>query len=159
LISCIAVVNVLTIRHDAPRLGTLGPAIWEGSSALVTMVIFMIPAAVAVWTTREPRRAGGGLLRSTCCGRALFGAARLGLRGPAQAGLSGLHGRPYQFGPLSTEFPYEFRKDLMAYGLASIIFYLSLRRSAREPPPRPRRLGLQPASTSATAPAGPRAGA
>jgi predicted outer membrane lipoprotein len=25
LISCIAVVNVLTIRHDAPRLGTLAP--------------------------------------------------------------------------------------------------------------------------------------
>jgi DNA-binding LytR/AlgR family response regulator len=41
-------------------------------------------------------------------------------------------GGPYQFGPLSTEFPYEFRKDLMAYGLASIIYYLSLRRSARE---------------------------
>jgi DNA-binding LytR/AlgR family response regulator len=39
---------------------------------------------------------------------------------------------PYRFGPLPTEFPYEFRKDLLAYGLASIIFYLSLRRSARE---------------------------
>ncbi len=41
-------------------------------------------------------------------------------------------GQPYRFGPLSTEFPYEFRKDLMARGLASIIYYLSLKRNARE---------------------------
>jgi len=56
LISCIAVVNVLTIRHDAPRLGTLPPAIWEGSSALVTLVIFALPAGVALWIMRTKPR-------------------------------------------------------------------------------------------------------
>ena len=132
LISCIAVVNVLTIRHDAPRLGTLAPAIWEASSALVTMVIFMIPAAVAVWTTRTaPRwwRTVPVHLAAVVLYSVLHVAGFVALRKLAY--LAVMDG-PYRFGPLSTEFPYEFRKDLLAYGLASIIFYLSLRRSARE---------------------------
>lgn len=132
LISCIAVVNVLTIRHDAPRLGTLAPAIWESSSALVTMVIFMIPAAVAVWTTRTaPRwwRAVPVHLAAVVLYSVLHVAGFVALRKLAY--LVVMDG-PYRFGPLSTEFPYEFRKDLLAYGLASIIYYLSLRRSARE---------------------------
>jgi DNA-binding LytR/AlgR family response regulator len=132
LISCIAVVNVLTIRHDAPRLGTLGPAIWEGSSALVTLAIFMIPAAVAVWMTRtSPRwwRAAPVHLVAVVLYSVLHVSGFVALRKLAYLAFMG---GPYQFGPLSTEFPYEFRKDLMAYGLASIIYYLSLRRSARE---------------------------
>ena len=132
LISCICVVNVLTIRHDAPRLGSLGPAIWEGSSALVTMVIFMIPAAVAVWTTRvSPRwwRALPVHLVAVVVYSVLHVSGFVALRKLAYLAFMG---GPYRFGPLSTEFPYEFRKDLMAYGLASIIYYLSLRRSARE---------------------------
>ena len=132
LVSCIAVVNVLTIRHDAPRLGTLAPAIWETSSALVTMVIFLIPAAVAVWTTRTtPRwwRAAPVHLVAVVLYSVLHVAGFVALRKLAY--LAVMDG-PYRFGPLSTEFPYECRKDLLAYGLASIIYYLSLRRSARE---------------------------
>jgi DNA-binding LytR/AlgR family response regulator len=132
LISCIAVVNVLTIRHDAPRLGTLPPAIWEASSALVTMVIFMLPAAVAVWTTRTAPRWWRALpvhLAAVVLYSMLHVSGFVALRKLAYwVVMDG----PYRFGPLSTEFPYEFRKDLLAYGLASIIFYLSLRRSARE---------------------------
>ena len=132
LISCIAVVNVLTIRHDAPHLGTAGPAIWEGSSALVTMVIFLIPAAVAVWTTRTmPRwwRAVPVHLVAVVLYSVLHVSGFVALRKLAY--LAFMDG-PYRFGSLSTEFPYEFRKDMLAYGLASIIYYLSLRRSARE---------------------------
>jgi DNA-binding LytR/AlgR family response regulator len=132
LIACIAVVNVLTIRHDAPRLGTLAPAIWEGSSALVTMVIFAIPAAVAIWTFREkPRwwRAAPVHLLAVVVYSILHVSGFVALRKLAY--LAFMDG-PYEFGSLSSEFPYEFRKDLMAYALASIIYYLSLRRSARE---------------------------
>jgi DNA-binding LytR/AlgR family response regulator len=145
LIACIAVVNVLTIRHDAPRLGTLGPAIWEGSSALVTLVIFLIPAAVALWTTRTTHRWWRALpvhLTAVVLYSVLHVAGFVALRKLAYLAFMG---GPYQFGPLSTEFPYEFRKDLMAYGLASIIFYLSLRRSAREAAAH-----SQPASTAAS---------
>jgi DNA-binding LytR/AlgR family response regulator len=132
LISCICVVNVLTIRHDAPRLGTLGPAIWEVSSVVVTFAIFAIPAMVALWTTRtSPRwwRAAPVHLVAVLIYSVLHVSGFVALRKLAYLVL--MH-EPYQFGPLSSEFPYEFRKDLMAYGLASIIFYLSLRRSARE---------------------------
>ncbi|CAN5381756.1 LytTR family DNA-binding domain-containing protein [soil metagenome] len=132
LISCICVVNILTIRHDAPRLGALGPAIWEASSALVTMLIFAIPASVALWTTRaSPRwwRAAPVHLVAVVLYSVLHVTGFVLLRKAAYLVL--LH-EPYEFGPLSTEFPYEFRKDLMAYGLASIIFYLSLRRSGRQ---------------------------
>jgi DNA-binding LytR/AlgR family response regulator len=132
LVSCIAVVNVLTIRHDAPRLGTLPPAIWEASSALVTVVIFLLPAAVAVWTTRTSPRWWRALpvhLTAVVLYSVLHVAGFVALRKLAY--LVVMDG-PYRFGPLSTEFPYEFRKDLLAYGLASIIYYLSLKRSARE---------------------------
>ena len=132
LISCICVVNVLTIRHDAPRLGTLPPTIWELSSALVTFIIFAIPAMVALWTTRvTPRwwRAAPVHMVAVLIYSVLHVSGFVALRKLAYIAL--MH-EPYQFGPLSSEFPYEFRKDLMAYGLASIIFYLSLRRSAQE---------------------------
>uniref|UniRef100_B0T8J1 Response regulator receiver protein n=1 Tax=Caulobacter sp. (strain K31) TaxID=366602 RepID=B0T8J1_CAUSK len=132
LIASICVVNILTIRHDAPRLGTLGPAIWESSSALVTLVIFAIPAAVAVWTARTLPRWWKALpvhLAAVVIYSVLHVSGFVALRKLAYLALMG---GPYQFGPLSTEFPYEFRKDLMAYGLASIIYYLSLRRSARQ---------------------------
>ena len=132
LISCICVVNVLTIRHDAPRLGTLGPAIWEVSSAMVTFVISAIPALVALWTTRtSPRwwRAAPIHLVAVLIYSVLHVSGFVALRKLAYVVLLR---EPYRFGPLSSEFPYEFRKDLMAYGLASIIYYLSLRRSARE---------------------------
>ena len=135
LISAICVVNVLTIRHDAPHLGTLPPAIWEGSSALVTLMIFAIPAAVALWTIRtSPRwwQAAPVHLVAVFVYSALHVAGFVALRKLAYLTL--LH-QPYDFGAISSEFPYEFRKDMMAYGLASIIYYLSLRQGARQTAP------------------------
>lgn len=38
----------------------------------------------------------------------------------------GLLQQTYDFGDLSREFPYEFRKDLVAYGIAWFIFFVSL---------------------------------
>jgi DNA-binding LytR/AlgR family response regulator len=132
LISCICIVNVLTLRHDRPGLGTLGPAIWESSSALVTLVIFAIPALVAVWTTRTSPpwwRAAPVHLIAVLVYSVFHVLGFVALRKLAYwVVMDG----PYRFGPLSSEFPYEFRKDVLAYGLASIIYYLSLRRSARE---------------------------
>jgi DNA-binding LytR/AlgR family response regulator len=133
LISSIAVVNVLTIQHDAPELGVLPPSIWEASSALITLAIFAIPAAMAYWMVRArprwwialPAHLAAVFLYST-----LHVSGFVALRKVAY--LAFLH-IPYRFGPLSTEFPYEFRKDMMAYGLATIIYWLALRRSAQKP--------------------------
>ncbi|WP_233206641.1 LytTR family DNA-binding domain-containing protein [Caulobacter sp. FWC2] len=133
LIAAITVVNVLTIQHDAPRLGVIRPAIWEVSSALVTMVIFGIPAAMALWMVRkQPRwwQAVPAHLVAVFAYSVLHVSSFVALRKIGHAVL--LH-EGYDFGPLSTEFPYEFRKDMVAYGLATIIYWLALQRSAQGP--------------------------
>lgn len=141
LISAISVVNVLTIQHDAPRLGVIAPSIWEGSSALVTLVIFGIPATMAFWMVRTQPRwwiAVPAHLVAVFVYSVLHVSGFVVLRKLGHAVI--LH-EGYDFGPLSTEFPYEFRKDMMSYGLATIIYWLALRRSAQKPaeatPPAP----------------------
>lgn len=134
LVSSITVVNVLTIQHDAPRLGLIRPAIWEISSALVTFCIFAIPGAMALWTIRTRPRwwlAVPGHVAAMLAYSILHIAGFVALR---RLGHGVLFHEPYHFGPLSTEFPYEFRKDMLAYGIASIIFWLALRRAAQQPP-------------------------
>ena len=133
MIAAITVVNILTIQHDAPRLGPIRPAIWEISSALVSMVIFGIPAAMALWMVRkQPRwwQAVPAHLVAVFIYSVLHVSSFVALRKLGHAVI--LH-EGYDFGPLSTEFPYEFRKDMMSYGLATIIYWLALRRSAQEP--------------------------
>lgn len=134
LIAAIAVVNVLTLQHDAPKLGVVAPAIWEGSSALVTLFIFAIPATMAFWMSRKQPRwwvAVPAHLIAVFLYSVLHVSGFVALRKIGHAVL--LH-ETYRFGPLSTEFPYEFRKDMMSYGLATIIYWLALRRSAQRPP-------------------------
>jgi DNA-binding LytR/AlgR family response regulator len=132
LITCICVVNILTIRHDAPRLGTLAPAIWESSSTLVTLVIFVIPAMVALWTHRSSPR-WGAIIVVNLVAVVLYSVLHVsGFVALRKLAYWAVMDGPYQFGHLSTEFPYEFRKDMVAYGLAFIIYYLSFKRSAWE---------------------------
>ncbi|HWT52705.1 MAG TPA: LytTR family DNA-binding domain-containing protein [Caulobacter sp.] len=134
LIAAIAVVNGLTLQHDAPKLGVVAPAIWEGSSALVTLFIFAIPATMAFWMSRKQPRwwvAVPAHLIAVFLYSVLHVSGFVALRKIGHAVL--LH-ETYRFGPLSTEFPYEFRKDMMSYGLATIIYWLALRRSAQRPP-------------------------
>ena len=148
LIVGIAVVNVLTIQHDAPRLGVIAPAIWESSSAFVTLFIFAIPAAMAFWMIHARPRwwiAAPAHLAAVVVYSVLHVSGFVALRKLGHAAL--LHER-YDFGPLSTEFPYEFRKDMMSYGLATIIYWLALRRSAQKPvealaPPAPATFDIQ----------------
>ncbi|MBO9544645.1 MAG: response regulator transcription factor [Caulobacter sp.] len=133
LISAIAFVNVLTIQHDAPRLGAIRPAIWEASSALITVCIFAIPAAMAFWMVRKQPRwwlAVPAHLVAVFVYSVLHVSGFVVLR---KLGHGVILHEGYDFGPLSTEFPYEFRKDMMSYGLATIIYWLALRRSAQKP--------------------------
>jgi DNA-binding LytR/AlgR family response regulator len=137
LIAAICAVNVLTIQHDDPDLGFLPPMIWEGSSALVTLVIFALPAAAALWTHRvRPSwwRAGVVHVTALLVYSALHVAGFVALRKLAYLFLMP---SSYDFGDLSSEFPYELRKDVLAYGLASIIFYLSLRQGRQAAAPGP----------------------
>ncbi|ALL13281.1 histidine kinase [Caulobacter henricii] len=127
LIATICVVNILTIRHDDPDLPPLFPILWEGSSALVTLAIFAIPAAVALWTHRSGPRWWQAVpvhLVAVLAYSALHVAGFVALRKLAYLLLLQ---QDYDFGDLTREFPYEFRKDLVAYGIAWFIFQVSLR--------------------------------
>ena len=127
LIATICIVNILTIQHDDPDLGALPPVIWEGSSALVTLAIFAIPAAMALWTHRSrPRwwQAAPVHLVAVLAYSVLHVAGFVALRKLAYLVLLQ---QTYDFGDVSREFPYELRKDILAYGIAWIIFFLSLR--------------------------------
>lgn len=147
LIGCVCIVNILTIHHDSPELGPLRPIIWEVSSALVTMVIFTIPAAMAFWTRHARPRWWIALpthLAALVAYSALHVAGFLVLREWAHAVLLN---EAYNYGPLSTEFPYEFRKDFLAYLLAFGAFWLALQRSGQKPdtaqPARPATFDIQ----------------
>ncbi len=130
IVAAFAFINVLTIRHDAPRLGLIAPMIWEVSSALTIFCLFGIPAGMAMWTARtEPRwwAAVPAHLVAVLIYSALHVAGFVVLRTWAHWHLLREH---YDFGPLSTEFPYEFRKDMLSYGMATVIFWVALRRGA-----------------------------
>ena len=131
LICAISVVNVLTIQHDAPRLGPIRPAIWEISSALITVFIFGIPAIMAFWMVRAKPRwwiAAPAHLVAVLVYSVIHVSGFVALR---KLGHHLILHEGYDLGPLSTEFPYEFRKDMMSYGLATIIYWLALRRSSQ----------------------------
>lgn len=137
IVAAFAFINVLTIQHDAPQLGLIAPMIWEVSSALTIFCLFGIPAGMAIWTARaEPRWwvAAPAHLVAVLTYSALHVAGFVVLRTWVHWHL--LQER-YDFGPLSTEFPYEFRKDMLSYGMATVIFWVALRRGAHrsaEPP-------------------------
>jgi predicted outer membrane lipoprotein len=132
LVAAIAFVNVLTIQHDAPRTGRpeTGDLGDQQRSGHVRDLLHSgrhgvldgagSSALVAGAARAYCRRADS--IRS-CTSRASSPCASSVMR-------RCIHER-YQFGPLSTEFPYEFRKDMMSYGLATIIFWLALRRSGQ----------------------------
>ncbi|HQR89383.1 MAG TPA: LytTR family DNA-binding domain-containing protein, partial [Caulobacter sp.] len=137
LIGTICFVNILTIQHDDPDLGALPPVIWEGSSALVTLAIFAIPAAVALWTHRHrPRwwQAAPVHLIAVLTYSALHVAGFVALRKLAYLVLLQ---QTYDFGDLYREVPYEFRKDIVAYGIAWVLFFLSLRQGRQQAAARP----------------------
>lgn len=145
IVAAITVINILTIFHDAPRLGPWRPAIWEVSSGLVTVCIMLLPAAVALWTHRTrpslfralPVHAVSLLIYS-----ALHVSGFVVLRKFAHRLILN---EGYDFGPIGPEFVYELRKDVIAYVLAFVVFWL-LARMARDvvaeapastPPPSP----------------------
>lgn len=133
LVSAIAFVNVLTLQHDAPKLGLIRPAIWEGTSAFVTYFTFTIPGAMAFWMVKQRPRwwiAVPAHLVAVLVYSILHVSSFVALRKLGHAVL--LH-EAYGYGPISTEFPYEFRKDMMSYALAGTIFWLALQRSAQKP--------------------------
>jgi LytTr DNA-binding domain-containing protein len=106
------VLNILTIRHDRPRLGLLEPAIWEGSSWLSLLACFWI--VWVLWRLAPLRARPRWRLLLHIPGALLYSLAHVGgfiaLRKLAYWAL----GSRYVFGE---NFFYELPKDALAYGL------------------------------------------
>ncbi|PLR26607.1 DNA-binding response regulator [Caulobacter zeae] len=131
IVAAITVINILTIIHDAPRLGPWRPAIWEVSSGLVTVLIMLLPAAVALWTHRAKPTLARALPVHAL---ALLAYSILHVSGFVvlrKIAHRLILGEGYDFGPIGPEFVYELRKDVIAYVLAFVVFWL-LARMARD---------------------------
>lgn len=135
----VTVVNVLTIQHDQPDLDWWESWLWEGSSAVTVILLMWVPwlalrlAPAELW--RHPRtwavHAGAMLFWSL--------AHVTGFLVIRHAGY-GLAGQTYDYGALSSEFPYELRKDILSYTLTACAFWVSARlalQSAATEPDQP----------------------
>ena len=123
----VTIFNVLTRRHDHPEGGVLGPLIAEVSSALVTLIVVALPAAIALWLRRRSPPwwlAAPAIVLGAAIYPVLHVSGFVALRKVAFAGLLGRH---YQFGQVFGEFFYEAAKDVPAYALSLGAFWLVLR--------------------------------
>lgn len=113
----VVAVNSLTVIDDNPEYDVWEPWVWEGSSALVICAILWIP-----WLAYRRARPDGNLLKPAfwlthLAGLLVFSAVHvLGFLAIRQGVYAAL-GQTYDFGPLTREFPYELRKDLLSYAL------------------------------------------
>ena len=134
VVSGVAVINVFSITEARPDLGLARPTIWEASSAIGHTASAWIPLSLTLWTlkTRRPRwlawsvHVPGALAYSV-----LHVAVFLALRHAAYAAM----GDRYDFGPLVPEFLSELRKDVLAYVLIGVTYWLvrRLRIQAAQP--------------------------
>ena len=127
IVAMVAVFDVLTRSHDHPERGVLAPVIDELSSALVTLTVMVLPAAVALWLRRRSPpwwlAAPVHLLAATIY-PVLHVSGFVALRKLAYDVLLERH---YQFGRVFGEFFYEAGKDVPAYALSVTAFWLVLR--------------------------------
>jgi DNA-binding LytR/AlgR family response regulator len=127
IVAMVAVFDVLTRSHDHPERGVLVPVIDELTSALVTLVVIALPAAIALWLRRRSPpwwQAAPVVVIGAAIYPILHVSAFVALRKLAYASLLDRH---YQFGRVFGEFFYEAGKDVPAYALSLTAFWFVLR--------------------------------
>ena len=127
IVAMITTFDILTRVHDHPEWGVLVPMINELSSALVTLAVMVLPAAIALWLRRRSPPwwlAAPLLVLGAAIYPVLHVSAFVALRKLAYATLLERH---YQFGQVFGEFFYEAAKDVPAYALSVTAFWLVLR--------------------------------
>ena len=113
--AAVNVLNVITWRHEAPRLGLWPPIVWEGTSWLGLMAFFWIPWLAYRFAppTVRPRRR----LLIHPAAALLYSLGHVGGFVALRKLIFGLSGLPYDFGPAVPGFLYEFGKDAIGYTL------------------------------------------
>ncbi len=104
--------NVITVHHDLPQWGLMGPIVGEASSWLTLMAFFWIPWIA--YRLAPPRVKPRGLLL-------LHFPVALAYSFTHVVGFNALRQLVYWLAgtprPFQLHFPYEFRKDVFAYAL------------------------------------------
>jgi CubicO group peptidase (beta-lactamase class C family) len=115
-------IDVFTVLHDVPGLAPVKPIVWNLTSALA-----FGPAAWVIWRAfRLAPPASRPLWRTLAvhaAGAVVMAAVHVTLFTLMRKAIFAALGLPYGFGPIS-DFPYEFRKDLLAYGLGVAIYWV-----------------------------------
>lgn len=137
-VSGVCLVNVFTILHEQPEYGLGWPFVLEGSSAITNIVAAPLAFLVVRWAvrTRPTRQA---VLGAHLIAALLYSLLHVGGFVALRRLLAAATGRTYAFGPFAEQFPYELRKDLLAYTLMALIFWVTHRLiftpAAAAPPP------------------------
>lgn len=125
IVILVMTIDIMTRRHVRPDEPLLAPVIDEGSSAIMTLIVLAIPAAVVFWTRRA--RPPGALLAPVHAIAALiYSIVHVGGFVALRVMAYPVMGRHYGF-DVRTEYPYEFGKDLIAYIFGALVFWLVLR--------------------------------
>lgn len=136
------VVNALTELTDSPSLRLWAPWVWEGTSALALAMVVWLPWLAGVIAPSSWLNDGWGARARFFVlhlgAAALYSLLHVGLMGAMRHGVYAALGEVYDYGPPLERFIYEFRKDLLSYGLFLGLFWaVRSLREARETPLRP----------------------
>lgn len=106
-------INVITIQHEAPRLGLAPPIVWEGSSWVTVMLFFWIPWLA--WRLAPPSARPRWRLLIHVPGLLGFALAHVGGFVVLRNVIYRVAGASYEYGPFLPHFLYELRKDSLGY--------------------------------------------
>jgi hypothetical protein len=116
LVGAVNTVNVITIQHEAPRLGLVEPIIWEGTSWLTFLLFLWIPWMA--WRTAPPNGRPRWRVLLHVPAALIFSFCHVGGFLLLREFIYRMAASHYRFGTsFSDQFLYEFRKDVLGYAL------------------------------------------
>lgn len=115
LVAAVNAINVITIAHEQPEDGLIGPIIWEGSSWVTLMLFFWIPWVA--YRIAPPLARPRWKLMVHVPGALLFSLVHVAGFVWLRELIYWLAGDHYRYGAFWPQFFYELRKDVLGYAL------------------------------------------
>jgi len=133
--AAVTVVNALTVQVDNPDAAAWEPWVWEGTSAIVVVLLAWLPwlstAGAPPDMARDGWRARAVFACSHLAMAAIWSALHVvGMMSLRLAAYGWTDAGPYEPGPAGEVYLYEFRKDLLSYAAFVALFWM-LRRLRR----------------------------
>jgi hypothetical protein len=115
MVAAVNAINVITIAHEQPQDGLLGPIVWEGSSWISLILFFWIPWIA--YRIAPPFVRPRWKLLAHIPGALAFSLAHVSGFVGLRMLIYRLAGDHYGYGAFWPHFFYEFRKDVLGYAL------------------------------------------